>query len=126
MGLRKKQKEPPVVVKKVRAYPITVLLTKADGTPPLRATILRVNSIGLQMESSQILFKVGEDVKVSFTLPHLGHDVDELMRVIKTTDSYKDLNTNEKHYITELHFKSLSPKHSDYIRQFMFAIKQKN
>lgn len=126
MGLRKKQKEPPVIVKKISAYPIAVQIIRTDGSPPLRAQILRLNSTGLQMESSKLLLKVGEDVKISFTIPHHGNDVEELMRVIKTTDSYKDINTGEKHYITELHFKSLNPKHSNYIREFMFAIKQKN
>jgi hypothetical protein len=126
MGLRKKPKEPPVIVKKVKAYPITTLIVRADGTPPLRAAILRLNTVGLQLESSQLILKVGEDVKVSFTIPLHGNDVEELMRVIKTTDSYKDLNTGEKIYITELHFKNLNAKHLNFIREFMFAIKQKN
>jgi hypothetical protein len=126
MGIRKKQTEAPVVVKKVKAYPISVLLTRTDGTPPIRALILRVNTVGLQIESTQLLFKVGEDVKVSFTIPMLGHDVETLMRVIKTTDSYRDINAAEKKYITELHFKNLSLPHSKQIRDFMIAINQKN
>jgi hypothetical protein len=126
MGLRKKPKEPPVVIKKIKAYPFFTQIVRTDGSPPLQASILRLNTIGLQIESSQLLLKVGEDVKLAFTIPLQGNDVDELMRVIKTTDSYKDINTGQKIYITELHFKKLNPIHMKHIQEFMFAIKQKN
>lgn len=122
----KNQSEPPVVVKKVRAYPIPADISRPDNPQIFKVSIVRVNTLGMQMESPQIILKVGEDINVAFTIPLHGHEINSLMRVVKTTDSYKDLATGQKHYITELHFKNLDPKMSSHIREFMMSIKQKN
>jgi hypothetical protein len=126
MGIKKKQSELPATVIKIKAYPINLQIIREDGTPPIQALIRRMNTVGLQIETTKLFLKVGEDVKVSFTIPVNGEPVGELMRVIKTTDLYKDLKTGGKLYITELHFKNLNTQHNKVIKEFMFAIDQKN
>jgi hypothetical protein len=122
----KNQNEPPLVVRKIKAYPIPADVIRPGMPQPLKVSIVRVNTLGMQIESAQLILKVGEDVNVTFTIPIRGHEINSLMRVIKTTDSYKDLTTGQKHYVTELHFKNLDPQLNSHIREFMMTIKQKN
>lgn len=116
----------PIIVKKLKPYPIDIQIVKKDGTPPLNAKILRVNTVGLQMENENYLYKVGEEVTVTFVIPNFMHKIDEVMKVIKTTDRFKDDKAIAKAYLTELHFIHLDLMQTKKILEFTRAIRQKD
>lgn len=111
-----------VVVKKVKAFPIPIDLWVAEGQPLTKGEILRLTLVGLQMTCKDRMFKVGETLIATFTLPVLKLSIKEVVVVAKTYDTFLDASVSEKTRITEFHFKTLSLDNEKSIRNFMHAI----
>lgn len=111
-----------VIVKKVKAFPIPINLSVAEGQPPIKGEILRLTLVGFQMTCKERMFKVGETFIAAFSLPVLKLSIKEVVVVAKTYDTFLDASVSEKTRITEIHFKSLSLENEKSIRNFMHAI----
>lgn len=119
------QKKEPVLVKKIRPYPIEAKVLKSETTPPIVGQILRITKIGFQMEVDKIMFSVGETWKAVFTLPHSQVTITEPVKIVRTMDRYKDEKATTKSYLVEMHFLNLDPLNLKAIAEFEKAINQK-
>lgn len=122
--MAKKMKE-PIVVTKIKPYPIAVKLWTNGTLPPLLGDILRITKLGFQMEAQNSLLNIKEQYQLEFTLPFYNKTIRETAQVVKTMDSFKDGKAKVKSYLIELHFVSLSKDHEKAIIEFETAIKQK-
>lgn len=123
--MRKQQAKEAIVVSKIKPYPIPVKVWLVESTPPLLGEILRVTKIGFQMEVPEVLFKIGDQYKVEFTIPLQNRTITARTTIMKTMDRYKDAKATIKGYLIEMHFLSLSKEDERAIGQFETAINQK-
>ncbi len=124
MGAKKKEN---IVTKKIIPYPIKVQIQNVEinSTLPLQGQILRLTSVGFQMEFPQLHFSVGEVYKTELMIPHFQKKISENVRVVKTMDRYLDGKAKQKVYIVEMHFLKLGPINAKAIAEFELAINQK-
>ncbi len=114
-----------LVVSKIKAYPIPVKVWLSETMLPVLGDILRVTKVGFQMEVPDVLFKIGDQYNVEFTLPYFNKTITEKIKIIKTMDRYKDAKATMKGYLVEMHFLSINKEHERAISDFERAIRQK-
>lgn len=119
------EKKDPVTAKRTRPYPILTKVIKAETIPPIEGQILRVTTLGFQVEMAQIGFSVGDFFTVEFTLPFSHHTIVEKVRVVRTMDRFKDEKATIKGYLVEMHFLHLSSLNARFIGDFTSSINQK-
>ena len=117
-----------VEIKKVRPYPIEVLVTSAGEAQGFRSQIIKVNTTGIFIED-QKMFTPGTKMKVQFELPVLKHFVNQDVVVRKMIDRYDPSHQGEgpkvKRFV-ECHFVALSYEDKQKIFQFTSKIGQKD
>lgn len=123
--MRKQQAKDAAVTSKIKPYPIPIKVWLAESTPPLHGEIVRITKIGFQMEIQDVLFKIGDQYKVEFTIPLQNKTITTRTTIIKTMDRFKDSKATVKGYLIEMHFLSLSKGDENAIGQFEKAINQK-
>lgn len=123
--MRKQQAKEASVISKIKPYPIPIKVWLVESTPPLQGEIVRVTKIGFQMEVQDVLFKIGDQYKVEFTIPLQNKTITARTTIVKTMDRYKDSKATLKGYLIEMHFLSLSKEDEKTIGQFEIAINQK-
>lgn len=119
-------KAQPARVKKVSPYPFDVHILKAEGSPPLKAQILKIAQVGLITKVAQPTFKVGEDWILRFELPVYKVNFNVHGKVVKTYDAAEKIEgkTTVKAYTVEFHFIELESQKLSAITQFCRAIGQ--
>ncbi len=140
-----KKINPAVVVKKVKPYPIPVSIFKSENldpqstptTPPANTNnqsqagqpilgrIVKLTTIGFQVEVSSSSFYVGQNHQVEFSLPLSNVSIKSNVKVIKTMDRFKDEKATIKEYLVEMHFSNLSKPQIQAIKKFEMDINQK-
>lgn len=123
--MRKQQAKEVIVISKIKPYPIPAKVWLEDTALPLHGEIVRVTKIGFQMEIQDVLFKIGNQYKVEFTIPLQNKTITARTTIVKTMDRYKDNKATIKGYLIEMHFLSLSKEDEKAIAQFEKAINQK-
>ncbi len=128
-----------VVVKKVKPYPISCELFKAEGQPGIECDIVKLTDIGFLVRiAPQHKFKVFDKLICQFMIPVDSIFMEEKVKVIKT---YHGMETGatpqqvvkgvvsappvEKVSTMELHFYELKPFHKETIQNFLTKIGQK-
>ncbi len=114
-------------VQKVAPYPIAVSITKVEGQPPMKGSIVKMTEIGFLMKVDTINFyKVGENFHISFQLPVNHANVRCDGKVIKTYDSMEIVKeTKEKLYTVEIDFKNMIEKEKNAIISYLVKSGQK-
>jgi hypothetical protein len=117
-----------VKVVKVQPYPISSLVTKTEGAPPLRCHIMRLTVVGVLLRvSKEHFFKVGDNHSIEFDVPSTHVTIHASTKVIKTYDNFADASApaHEKVYLVEMHFRGLDEEERKTIERFIKKIGQK-
>jgi hypothetical protein len=139
MGARAKTgrggaKAPPVIVKKVRAYPIDCSVGPV-GPGAAQIQILKLTPIGFIADVGRQVFKVADEHAYRFELPVLRAGLAGQMKVIKTYDQFFGKATPSPtappaapatvaQRRVEFHFIGLGDEARDLINDFLRRIKQ--
>lgn len=122
------QKSAPAKVKKISPYPFDGEILRADGTPPVKGSIVKIVEIGFLIRVTQPIFLVGENCTARFELPAVRVFFNELMKCVKTYDAhetYEGPNKNSvKSYLVEFQFLQIGPEKKAAISQFCRTIGQ--
>lgn len=117
-----------VKVVKLQPYPISALVVKTEGAPPLRGQIMKLTEVGVLLRmGKEHFFKVGGNHAIEFDVPTTHITVHAPTKVVKTYDNFADASAqaHEKVYIVEMHFRSLDEEALKTIRYFVKKIGQK-
>lgn len=123
--MRKQQTKEVIVISKIKPYPIPAKIWLVDTALPLHGEIMRLTKMGFQMEIQGVLFKIGEQYKIEFTIPLQNRTITARTTIVKTMDRFKDNKATVKSYLIEMHFLSLNKEDERAIAQFERAINQK-
>lgn len=116
----------PIRVRKVSPYPFEIVLLKAEGTPPIRAQVLKLSELGVIVRVTQPTFMVGERWILRFELPVFKVNFNLYGKVVKTYDAVEMIEGKQvvKGYMIECHFLDLDEVRLSAVRQFCRAIGQ--
>lgn len=130
--------ETPIQVKKVKPYPISCGIVKAEGQPVIRCQIVKLTEIGLLLRIGfEHLLRVGDNLQCEFDLPTTDLTIKESVKIIKTylgMDSSMASSTQaavptgvplEKVSTVEVHFRSIKAENRAAIQTFTKKIGQK-
>ena len=110
-------------IKKVSAFPFDIEFKTASAAVGVKAHVVKLSGQGFMMEIEGNLLRLGERLEFSFTLPVLGHAIASSGMVVKIYSQFAGaLTIAEKggHLnLIEIHFKSLSVEHKDFIYDFL-------
>lgn len=114
-------------VHKIAPYPILVELTKVEGQPPLKGSIVKMTEVGFLMKVDTIHFyKVGENLHLQFKLPVVNATVRCDGKVIKTYDAMEAVGELKgKLYTVEIHFKNIIEKEKAAVVSYLVKSGQK-
>jgi hypothetical protein len=120
------------VVKKVKPYPISCGIMKAEGQPAIAAEIVKLTEVGFLMRiPAEHLLRVGDNLLCQFELPGEDLVVAEKIKVIKVYHGLESLLPGqsppamaEKASTIELHFRTLDPMRRGAIQRFIKKIGQ--
>lgn len=107
-------------VKRVQPYPFPLSIQK-DGKV-VSAQVLKLSQRGAILEVGSVVFKVGEEFQVVFTLPVHKVDIVTFVKVVKTYD--RASSTGQVERLIEVHFSKLSGDQAKAVYRFLLAIKQ--
>lgn len=115
------------LVHKVAPYPIAIELTKVEGQPPMKGSIVKMTEVGFLMKVDTIHFyKVGENIHLTFKLPVVNSTVRCDGKVIKTYDAMEAVGeSKEKLYTVEIHFKNMIEKEKASVISYLVKSGQK-
>jgi DNA-binding cell septation regulator SpoVG len=118
-----KPKEQPVVVKKVKPYPIAAEVTIGAQKKPTE--IIYLGTAGVIIKVNTMIMHVGEFYQISFNLPVSNEHFEALqVRVLKTYDKSIDPKKLKVERLAEFHFQSLTKEQRKSIVAFIAAIGQ--
>lgn len=118
-----KAKERPVVVRKIKPYPIPCEITIAAQKKPME--IIYLGTQGVIVKLNNLILHVGEYYQISFKLPVLNEPFEAIqIRVLKTYDKSIDPKQLKVERLAEFHFQSLTKEQRKSIVAFITAIGQ--
>ncbi len=120
------------VVKKVKPYPISCGIMKAEGQPMISCEIVKLTEIGFHLRiPSGPLLRAGDNLFCSFALPGVEAQISEKVKVIKVYHGLESLlpgqtppAPGEKSSTIELHFRALDAIPRGSIQKFLKKIGQ--
>lgn len=120
-----KKVQTKVVKKKVKPYPIDVILDQNGVKMTLE--IIHLSTLGfISKIKPNLIMSVGQDYQASFQLPVLGSVIQGKMKVLKTYDRAIDPKQRIVERFAEMHFVSLRQEDKKHILSFLAAIRQKS
>jgi len=129
MAAPKMKQAPPADanIRQVAPYPISVQITKVEGTPPVMGAIVRLIEIGFLMKIDATQFyKVGETLHFRFELPATHVVIQGDGKIIKTYDAFETVGRSQvKMHTIEVHFKALSVDQRTHIENYLVQSGQK-
>lgn len=118
-----KAKAQPVVVKKVKPYPIAAEITIGGQKKPTE--IIYLGTQGVIIKANSMIMHVGEYYQISFNLPVSNERFEALQaRVLKTYDKSIDPKQLKVERLAEFHFQTLTKEQRKSIVAFIAAIGQ--
>lgn len=117
-------KQPPTIVKKVKAYPFDANFDVNGVKKPIEVIYLTPTGFLARLKGPSMVF-VGEHYQTVFELPVAHTYVNAQVRVIKTYDRSVDPKAKLVERMAEVHFEALSEDHRKNILSFLSAIGQK-
>lgn len=113
----------PVIVKKIKPYPINV---KIQGTNTILAgEVLLLTLAGLHLRCSSMQFKLMQRLKIQFNLPVKGSEIQANLKVVRVFFSHEIQPDGQKKMVqlAEAHFVDISSTAREEIMAFLQAIK---
>lgn len=113
----------PVQVKKVKPFPIHAQI---QGTAQIhQGEVSLMTLAGIHVRCDQITFKLMQRLKIQFTLPVRGSEIQANLKVARVFFTMEEQATGEKKMVqmAEAHFVDISSSAREEIMAFLQAIK---
>jgi hypothetical protein len=114
-----------IIIKKVKPYPISAVMTSTEGKPQFNGEIIRLTPVGFQMRIGESTYHPGERWICSFTIPVMIEEISETMVVVKNVFMFDEKDKKKRLRILELHFKDPSERAKRLIHEFNLRVGQK-